>query len=237
MGRLPAGTVLPAIGSLVLAALVAVGVVFGIPILREAAAERTLLAKIEGNKDANEAYDSVKKAVEGRTRDPKNAAWYVQEANGWILIADLLDDQLARRHAIAADERAVAAFGKGNALIVVNLGNAYRDAGRYADAERTYRTAIETNPGDPRAYEELVGLYRLKMGKPPEAVIGVFKEALTKLLDNERMVQLLAEYLVVIGRERDALQYYGLLQKRYPGQFDQIVRDLEAKTASSGTPR
>lgn len=226
--------VLIAIIVLVLTGGAAAGVVWGLPAYRAYREDSALMAKVEANPDAKTAYDDIVKNEAEKAKDPSKLAPYVTIGNEWVLIADLLKDQHARDKAIAEYEQGIAVSGDKSTVVILDLGNAYRSSGRFADAEAEYRKMIAIDPGDPEGYDTLIDLYRVDMKKSPEEILPVFKQALETLVDNTPTVQELAGYLASIGRYQDALNYYELLAKKYPDQFDPVVADLKAKIAAAG---
>lgn len=225
------------IGAVVVAA--AIGIVFAIvflaPRYQAWRAEQALSAKIQANPDAKEALGIIQKNEAAKAENAKSVAPYVNIGNQWVLIADLLHDQTARDKAIAEYETGMAVSTSTNSVLILNAGNAYKDSGRFAEAETKYRLAMRLDPGEPNGYIKLVELYRFNMDKPPQDVIAVFQKGLETLVDNTRLVQELADYLQTIGRYKSALEYYGLLAKRYPEQFAPIIAELQVKIAASGT--
>lgn len=209
----------------------AVAAVYGLPAYRAVRAESALMARIESNPDAKEAYATVSKLEAEKAADPTILAPYVTIGNNWVLIADLLQDQYARDKAIAEYERGIAVSEGKNSVVILNAGNAYRASGRFTEAEAKYKQVIELDPGEPNGYNKLVELYRIDMKKPPEEILPVFQKALETLVDNTRTVQELADYLVSIGRYENAVGYYELLAKKYPEQFSSVLADLEVKVA------
>ncbi|TAL19591.1 hypothetical protein EPN90_03075 [Patescibacteria group bacterium] len=216
-------------GSVVLTAALIAGFSLAAPRLALGGKERALIQQIESKPEAKEAYAAILEHQKKKAGDADNPTWYIAIGNNWVLIGDLLGNQTARDKAIAEYEQGIARLGKKNTTLINNAGNAYRASGRYGEAEAKYRQAIEANSGEPTAYENLIDLYRMDLKKPPAEIIKVFQLALDRLIENARIIQLLAEYLVSVGRERDALQYYYLLEKRHPEQFASVIADLERK--------
>ncbi|MBP9749008.1 tetratricopeptide repeat protein [Patescibacteria group bacterium] len=197
-----------------------------------------LLESIAAHKDAAEAYKTIQETEKTKEKDRQNPGPYITIGNNWVLIADILQSQDARDEAIAEYERGVAVVGSKSTILLLNAGNAYRNSGRFEEAEAKYKMAIEADPGDGAGYERLVDLYRFSMQKTSADIIPVYQQALEKVFDNARIVQSLAEYLSAIGRLRDAVPYYQLLAKKYPEQFLPIIRSLEERLAvASSTPK
>jgi tetratricopeptide (TPR) repeat protein len=223
------------VAGLFLAALLVAAAFFAFPAYKDYREEKMLYSLIRANKGAAVALKTIEETEKTKVKDPFNVGPYITIGNNWVLIADLLASQRSRDKAIVEYEKGERVSGQKNSVIIVNAGNAYRASGRLKEAEGKYRLAIQINPGDPTAYEKLVELYRFDLKKSPAEIIPIFQEALDKLVDNTSVVLALSEYLVSINRLESALQYYELLAKRYPDQFNPVVSDLKTRIAVSKT--
>jgi tetratricopeptide (TPR) repeat protein len=72
-----------------------------------------------------------------------------------------------------------------------NLGNAYLDSNRLAEAETQYKEALRLNPGYPEAHNNL-GIVLARIGKVPEA-LEQFQDALQLCPDLESAQRNLAQ--------------------------------------------
>jgi tetratricopeptide (TPR) repeat protein len=224
--------------ALTVAFLALVGWLAARPALQEQQKQEQLKQAIAAHKDAAAAYQTIQETEKTKEKDLKNPASYITIGNNWVLIADLLQNQVARDQAIAEYERGIAAVGTKNTILLINAGNAYRTSGRFAEAEAKYRMAMVADPGYAAGFERLIDLYRFGMQKTSAEIIPLYQQALESVFDNAIIVQSLAEYLSAIGRYRDAIPYYQLLAKKYPEQFLPIVQSLEERAAlASSTPK
>lgn len=226
-------------GIIAVLALILVGGVayFGYPAYASAQKERALIQRIQRNKDAVTEYAAVVKREEEIKKDLKNGELYLSLGNHWDAIADVLNDRLAREHAIHSYERGIAVVGTNGDLLYLNAGNDYRSLGLYTDAEKKYKQAMQVNPADATGYQDLIELYRVNMKKGPTDIMPIYQQGLDKLVENAYLVQSLAEYYVFLGQPEKSLQYYQLLAKKYPGQFDPIVAKITQQIATSSTKK
>lgn len=101
-------------------------------------------------------------------------------------------------------------------LSYLNLGNAYRQAGRIKDAQKTYREGIEKTPDEHRLWLALIELERYDIRPGEEEIIGMYRQALQKAPGSTDLHVSYAAYLRDVGRTKEAKEQYDLLLKAYP---------------------
>lgn len=194
-----------------------------------------LLGQIQTTQGTKDAYALAQKGEQLIAKDAGNVEGYVNAGNNYKAIADQLHNDEAFHLAVYYYETGVQRLGTRSTVLLNNLGNVYQAMQDYPRAIRAYKKSIESNPGDPAAYLALLTLYQEKTHPPTTDILALYKQALETLVDNTRVVQMLAEYLQSIGHSQEALQYYQLLQKRFPGQFDSDIQKVEASIAASSS--
>lgn len=193
-------------------------------------------AELESLRTQSEVAEPADRIIELRqelSRDKNDLELLLTLGNNWKQIADVTLDMRHYDKAISAYERAFVASGNSSALALANKAVVYTLKKEYAQAEATYRLAIEKNPGEPQLYNSLVEVLRFANAEPSK-IIDVFRLGMEHLVENAPLVQSLAEYLREVGRYSDALTYYKILASKYGG-FEDRIREMEQKIAEQAT--
>lgn len=207
--------------------------VWGLPAYRSAQ-DVKLRQTLATDPRTADSYQLLLKGEERISREQDNPEGYLTVGLAWKSIGDLTGNREYLVRAKDTYERGVLLFGDRNVIVTLNAANLNRELGEYVRAEELYREAIRVNPGGTDGYLGLVELYRYNLQKEPNEIIDVYRQALAAVLDNAELVQNLAFYLKDVGRYADALSYFELLEKKYPGQFASVVDEINQKIASGG---
>ncbi|OGL72388.1 hypothetical protein A3F28_01170 [Candidatus Uhrbacteria bacterium RIFCSPHIGHO2_12_FULL_57_11] len=216
---------------LLVIAAAAAGFIWGLPAWR-AEQDRSLRDRLAHDQKTADSYQMLLKGEERMKREPDNPEGFLTAGLAWKSIGDSTGERQFIERALAVYEKGVLLFGDRNAVVVLDAANLNRQLGDYARAEKLYRDAISVNPGGADAYLALVDLYRYDLKKDSKDIIDVYRQALATVVENPEIVQHLAFYLKDVGRYADALSYFELLDKQYPGQFTEVIDELRQKIAS-----
>lgn len=195
--------------------------------------ETAELESLRTQSEVSEQVDRIREIRQELTRDPNDFELFLSLGNNWKRIADFTLDMRHYDKAIDAYEHAFVVGGSASALALANKAVVYTIKKEYAQAEATYRLAIEKNPGEPQLYNALVEVLRFANAEPSQ-IIDVFRLGMEQLVDNAPLIQSLAEYLREVGRYEDALIYYKILASKYGG-FEDRIQEMEQKIAEQAT--
>lgn len=157
----------------------------------------------------------------GEHRSPKRGSWehrlFVGAACAYVAVLGVLT--VERNKEFRSDTAlwtAAVSRAPDNARALYFLANAHRREGLYADAERTFRAAIASDPEFPDSYQSYADLL-LQMGRPAEAAEQA-RQAIATLPGVGFCYLLLARAKVDLRDFADAMHWLGETRGLYAGQ-------------------
>jgi len=100
-------------------------------------------------------------------------------------------------------------------ILLNNIGNIYRDQGKYENAVTSYKKAIELNKQLTNAYINLANLYIYSMDKLEDG-ITVYKDAITENTDSIEIYLLLANTYEQADQKSNAKEIFNQVLKKDP---------------------
>jgi tetratricopeptide (TPR) repeat protein len=102
-----------------------------------------------------------------------------------------------------------------DSVLYNNIGNIYRDQGKFENAVTSYKKAIELNKQLTNAYINLANLYIYSMDKLEEG-INVYKDAIKEYPDNVEIYLLLANTYEQSGESKKAKEVFSQVLTKDP---------------------
>lgn len=193
--------------------------------------DRGLLKVIQGRPDLLILFDKTKTIKEKISKEPANAAWYLELGMTWKSIAERGGGELFFKKSLDAYEYGIKKFGKQNILFYLNGGKLAERIDENAKAEKYYKEAIKLSPADESGYLYLADLYSYKMFKSKEDVVRIYSLGIdSQMVNTIPLVAARASYLRRIGDWNGALADYRVLLENFPSNqgFKDIIVELEA---------
>lgn len=191
-------------------------------------ADKTEAAKLLSDERTKRDYEKILERLGNIKKDPGDIAQYTGLAFSWKSIGDTLND---KKYYWKALDWALEGLDRSprHAILNMNTGNLYRELGEYEKAEKYYRKAIESAPGDPQTYLLLVDLYKYNLKKSEAEIVKVYQDGLSRLLNTLPLLNSFAAYLRDTGQKQRALDFYKELAKAVPDNqtYKQTIAELE----------
>ncbi|MBU1203315.1 hypothetical protein KKH39_04725 [Patescibacteria group bacterium] len=217
------------IGFILLVLIVAVLMVFFIIRDRDSGiiGEQRII-ELSGDDRTTESIAELKELNNSSYNEEEAIGHFIKMGFSWKSIADVTKDNQDYQYAIEAYKKAEDLAGDTNILPINNIGLIYEILGDYALAEEQYLRALDISPAEFDTNKRLFDLYRYKLDKSPEEIIGLLDRALARAVEKAPLLQLKAGYLKDTGDYQGALDIYESLVDNYP-QFQVFIDELEDK--------
>ncbi len=177
-------------------------------------------------------YEKIVERKDKIKKDPQDIVQYTGLAFSWKSIGDTLNDKKYYKKAL---EWALEGLDRSprHAILNMNTGNLYRELSEYEKAEKYYRKAIESAPGDPQMYLALIDLYKYNLKKPEAEIVKVYQDGLARLINTLPLLNSFAAYLRDTGQRERAFDFYKELAKAVPDNqaYKQTIIELEKEIA------
>lgn len=211
---------------------VAAGVLFWYLPHRE---NQALSAKLLGDERTRRDYEKILERAKKLEKNPNDIEQYTGLAFNWKSIGDNLGDKQFYYKALEAALEGLDRIPR-HALLNMNTGNLYKEVGDYGKAEKYYRKAIESAPGDPQTYLLLIDLYKYNLKKSEDEIVKVYQEGLARLVSTLPLINSFAGYLRDTGQKQRALDFYRELGKAMPDNqpYKIAIQELEGEIATGG---
>ena len=99
----------------------------------------------------------------------------------------------------------------------LNLGNTYRDMGKFLEAEETINKALEiSNKSEITVYQSKIDLWKVNSTKTHDEIKGLYEEAINNVLSNVNLIKNYAGYLRGIGDKKEAIKQFQILSDKFP---------------------
>lgn len=185
-------------------------------------------AKLLSDERTKRDYEKILERRENLRKDPRDIAQYTGLAFNWKSIGDTLNDKKYYQQALEWALEGLDRLPR-HAILNMNTGNLYKELDEYEKAEKYYRKAIESAPGDPQTYLLLVDLYKYNLKKPEAEIVKVYQDGLSRLLNTLPLLNSFAAYLRDTGQKQRALDFYRELTKAVPDNqsYKQTIAELE----------
>ena len=197
--------------------------------------EQKLVKQLASNDSTKRDFERILEREKKLKDNPQDVEQYTGLAFNWKSIADTLNDKKFYEKALEAAIEGLDRFPR-HAVLNMNAGNLYKELGKYEDAEKRFRKAIESAPGDPQTYLLLIDLYKYNLKKSETEIVKVYQEGLSRLVNTLPLLNSFAAYLRDTGQKQRALEFYRELSKALPDNkaYKIAIEELEKDMALGG---
>lgn len=113
----------------------------------------------------------------------------------WKSLADRTQEQDHYDRAIALYEEGLMLTSRENSVLLMNIGNIYKDLEDYEKAEELFQEALALSPGDIKIYIALARLYEYRLGNDQDQIVALLDTGIETALHGAELAKYKASYL------------------------------------------